>query len=138
MNQIWDLEELLMNLGSVRCKWVFKTKKDAQGQIERCKVRLVAKGYSYQEGIDYKETFLPVSIMDSFRVVMALVVHFDLGLHQMDVKTAFLNGDLSETMYMKQLDGFQEKGKKHHVCKLNKPIYGLKQASRQWYLKFDE
>ena len=137
-NQVWDLVELPANSRPVGCKWVFKTKKDAQGQIERYKARLVAKGYTQQEGIDYKETFSPVSTKDSFRVVMALVAHFDLELHQMDVKTAFLNGDLSESVYMRQPDGFQEKGKEHLVCKLKKSIYGLKQASRQWYLKFDE
>ena len=110
-NQVWDLVELPTNSRPVGCKWVFKTKRDAQGQIERYKVRLVAKGYTQQEGIDYKETFSSVSTKDSFQVVLTLVAHFDLELHQMDVKTTFLNGDLSEIMYMKQLDGFQEKGK---------------------------
>ena len=125
-NQEWDLVELPANSRSIRCKWVFKTKRDAQGQIERYKARLVAKSYTQQEGIDYKETLSPISTKDSFRVVMALVTHFDLEIHQMDVKTAFLNGDLSDSMYMKQLDGFQEKGKEHLVCKLKKFIYGLK------------
>ena len=69
---------------------------------------------------------------------MALVTHFDLELHQMDVKTTFLNGNLLEMIYMKQPDGFQEKGKEHLVCKLNTSIYRLKQASRQWYIKFDK
>ncbi|TQD94623.1 hypothetical protein C1H46_019868 [Malus baccata] len=72
------------------------------------------------------------------RVVMALVAYFDLELHQMDVKTDFLNGDLEECIYMKQPTKFIERGKENMVCKLNKSIYGLKQASRQWYLKFDQ
>ena len=105
--------------------------------MERYKARLVAKGYNQREGIDFKETFSPVSTKDSFRVVMALVAHFDLELHQMDVKTAFLNGDLFEDVYMDQPDDFVESGKRHMVCKLRKLIYELKQASRQWYLKFD-
>ena len=98
----------------------------------------MAKGYSQREGIDYKETFSPVSTKDSFRVVMALVAHFNLELHRMDVKTAFLNGDLTEDVYMIQPDGFVEKGRERLVCKPRKSIYGLKQASRQWYLKFDQ
>ena len=137
-NEVWDLVELPAGCKPISCKWVFKTKRDAQGNIERYKARLVAKGFTQREGIDYTETFSPVSTKDSFRIIMALVAHFDLELHQMDVKTAFLNGDLSETIYMSQPDGFQEKGKEHHVCRLKKSIYGLKQASRQWYLKFDE
>ncbi|PRQ31880.1 putative RNA-directed DNA polymerase [Rosa chinensis] len=120
------------------CKWVFKTKTDASGNIERYKARLVAKGFTQRQGIDYTETFLPVSSKDSLRVVMALVAHYNLELHQMDVKTAFLNGELVEDIYMMQPPGFVEKGKEHMVCKLRKSIYGLKQASRQWYLKFDE
>ncbi|KAL6325227.1 hypothetical protein AAG906_023072 [Vitis piasezkii] len=109
------------------CKWVFKTKRDSSGKIERYKARLVVKGYSQREGIDFKETFSPVSTKDSFRVIMAIVAHFDLELHQMDVKTAFLNGDLDEEVYMEQPIGFVEVGKEDLVCKLNKSIYGLKQ-----------
>ena len=121
----------------VGCKWVFKTKRDSSGQIERYKARLVVKGYCQIEVIDFKETFSLVSTNDSFRVIMAIVAHFDLELHQMDDKTAFLNGDLDEDVYMEQPPGFAEVGKEDLVCKLNKSIYGLKQASRQWYLKFD-
>ena len=114
----------------------FKTKKNSLGNIERYKARLVAKGFTQKEGIDYTETFSPVSKKDSFRVIMALVAHFDMELHQMDVKTAFLNGDLEEEVYMKQPEGFSSSNGENLVCKLKKSIYGLKQASRQWYLKF--
>ena len=118
------------------CKWVYKTKTDASGNIERYKARLVAKGFLQKEGIDYHDTFSPVSKKDSLRIIMALVAHFDLELHQMDVKTAFLNGELEEEVYMTQPEGFiLEKGNTL-VCKLKKSIYGLKQASRQWYMKF--
>jgi hypothetical protein len=79
-----------------------------------------------------------VAKKDSFRIVMALVAHYDLELHQMDVKTTFLNGDLQENVYMSQPKGFVVDGKEHMGCKLKKSIYGLKQASRQWHLKFDE
>jgi hypothetical protein len=88
----------------------------------------VAKGFTQKEGIDYHETFFPVSKNDSFRIIMVLVAHFDLELHQMDVKTTFLNGDLEEEVYMKQPEGFDDNSYK--VCKLKKSIYGLKQASR--------
>ena len=98
----------------------------------------MAKGYTQKEGIDYKETFSPVSKKDSLRIFMTFIAHFDLELHQMNVKTAFLNGALHEEVFMDQPEGFQNKGKEHIVCKLKKSIYGLKQASRQWYLKFHE
>ena len=132
-NQVWDLVELPKG-----CKWVFKTKHDSICNIERYKARLVAKGFTQKDGIDYKETFSPVSKKDSLRIIMALVAHYDLELHQMDVKTAFLNGNLEEEIYMDQPEGFSVKGKEHMVCKLKKSIYGLKQASRQWYLKFND
>ena len=100
------------------------------------KARLVAKGFTQKEGIDFKETFSPVSSKDSFRITLSLVAHFDLELHQMDVKTAFLNGDIEETIYMVQPENFMVEDPKNMVCKLKKSIYGLKQASRQWYYKF--
>jgi len=137
-NDVWELAELPKGYKPVGCKWVFKTKLDPKGNIERYKARLVAKGYTQKEGIDYQETFSPVSRKDSLRVLMALVAYFDLELHQMDVKTAFLNGDLHENVNMTQPEVFLSKGQEHLVCKLKKSIYGLKQASRQWYLKFDE
>ncbi|KAI5341456.1 hypothetical protein L3X38_020730 [Prunus dulcis] len=137
-NKVWELVQLPQGCRSIGCKWIFKTKKDSKGLIDRYKARLVAKGFTQQAGVDYNETFSPVSTKDSFRVMMALVAHFNLYLHQMDVKTAFLNGDLYEEIYMQQPEGFIQEGREDQVCKLRKSIYGLKQASRQWYLKFDE
>jgi hypothetical protein len=136
-NDIWDLVEIPKGAKTVSCKWIYKTKHDSKGNIERFKARLMAKGFTQREGIDYTETFSPVSSKDSFRIIMVFVTHYDLELHQMDVKTAFLNGNLQENVYMAQPLGFAV-GKKHMKCKLKKSLYGLKQASRQWYIKFDE
>jgi hypothetical protein len=137
-NRVWDLEEIPKKAKTVGCKWVCKIKYDSKGNIEKYKGRLVAKGYTQREGIDYNETFSPVSCKDSCRIIMALVAHYDLELHQIDVKMAFLNGDLYEDVYMTQPKGFVVKGKEHMGCRLRKSIYGLKQASRQWNLQFDE
>ena len=137
-NEVWDLVELPEGSKRVGCKWVFKTKRDSNGNIKKYKARLVAKGFTQRDGVDYKETFSPVSKKDSFRIIMALVAHYDLELHQMDVKTAFLNGNLEEEVYMTQPEGFSVEGKEGMVCKLKKLIYKLKQASRQWYLKFND
>ena len=137
-NDVWDLVSLPEGTKPIGCKWIFKTKRDSMGNLERYKARLVAKGFTQKEGIDFKETFSPVSTKDSFRTIMALVAHFDLELHQMDVKTAFLNGDIDETIYMKQPENFVSADSKEMVCKLKKSIYGLKQASRQWYYKFHQ
>lgn len=119
-------------------KWVLKIKRKADGTIEHYKARLVAKRYTQQEGIDYDETFSPVSKFNSIRLILAMVTGLDLKLHQMDVKTTFLNGKLDEEIYMQQSVGFVEKGQEDKVCHLQKSIYGLKQSSRQWYLRFHQ
>lgn len=98
---------------------------------------MVAKGFKQKPRVYFSETFSHVSLKDSLRVILAIVAHYDLELHQMDVKTTFLNRDLEEEIYMAQPEGFVANGEEQRVCKLKKSIYGLKQASRQWYLKFD-
>ena len=133
-NQVWELVHLPEGAKPISSKWVYKTKRNASGKVERFKARLVAKGFTQKKGIDYCETFSPVSRKESLRIIMALVAHYDLDLQQMDVKTAFLNGDLEEEIYMSQLEGFSDDNQK--VCRLRRSIYGLKQASRQWYIKF--
>ena len=99
-NDVWDLIELLEGVKPICCEWIFKTKKDSKGNIERCKACLVAKGFTKKKDIDYKKTFSLMSSKDSFRTIMALLANFDLELHQMDVKTTFLNDDIEETIYM--------------------------------------
>jgi hypothetical protein len=137
-NDVCDLVEISDGAKRVGCKWVYKIKYDSKGKIERFNVRLIAKVFAQREGIDYTKTLSHVFKKDSFRIMMALVAHYDLDLHQMDVKTAFLNGDLQENVYMAQPEGFAIEGKEHMWCRLKKFIYELKQVSRQWYLRFDE
>jgi hypothetical protein len=106
INRVWDLEEIPKGVKIVCCRWVYKMKCDSKGNIERFKERLMAKGFTQREGIDYTETFSPVSCKDSLKIIMALVAHYNLELHQMDVKTTFLNGDLLENIYITQPKGF--------------------------------
>ena len=134
-NHTWTLEPLPKNRQAIGSKWVFKMKRDSQGNVERFKARIVAKGYAQVEGIDYFETFAPVAKISSIRTLLALANIKEWIVHQMDVVSAFLNGDLLEEVYMTQPKGFI-KGK-NLVCKLHKSLYGLKQASRAWYQKID-
>ena len=97
-NKVWSVIKLPNGYRPIGCKWVFKTKCDAKGQVERYKTRLVAKGYSLRESINFKETFSPLSTKDSLCIIMFIVAHFDLELHQMDVRTTFLKGDLAENV----------------------------------------
>ncbi|KAK4369217.1 hypothetical protein RND71_013009 [Anisodus tanguticus] len=135
-NGVWDIIELPQGNKSISCKRIYKTKKDNHENIERFKPFFVAKSFSQKEKIDYQETFSPVSTKDAFRIIMTLMAHFDIELHPMNVKTFFLNRNLFEEIYMKQPDDFVESEKEHLMCKLKKSIYGQKQASRQWYLRF--
>ena len=136
-NDSYELVELPKGRKALRNKWVFKLKKDSDGKLLKYKARLVVKGFGQKKGIDFDEIFSPVVKMSSIRVVLSLTASLDLELEQLDVKTAFLHGDLNEEIYMSQPEGFEVKGKEHMVCKLKKSLYGLKQAPRQWYKKFD-
>ena len=135
---VWDLVELPRDRKAVGSKWVYKLKKNADGSVERYKARLVAQGFTQKFGIDYDETFCPVVRFESVRTVIALAVQNGLKLHQMDVATAFLNGELKEEVYMKQPDGFETEGQEHLVCRLKRSIYGLKQSSRCWNSVLDK
>ena len=108
-----------------------------EGNVITYKARLVAKGFRQKQGIDYDETFSPVAMLKSIRILLAIASHYDYEIWQMDVKTAFLNGYLSKDVYMIQPEGFTSHDSEK-VCKLQKSIYGLKQASRSWNICFDE
>src|SRR5436189_933923 len=135
-NQVWDLVDLPTGRKAIGNKWVLKIKRNSDGSIERYKARLVVKGYTQREGIDYEETFSPVVRFASLRAILAIVAKLDLELVQMDVKTAFLHGELDEEIFMDQPEGFRSEGQESKVCRLKRSIYGLKQSSRQWYLRF--
>uniref|UniRef100_A0A2N9JAR7 Reverse transcriptase Ty1/copia-type domain-containing protein n=1 Tax=Fagus sylvatica TaxID=28930 RepID=A0A2N9JAR7_FAGSY len=129
----WDLVPSPSNCNPVGCKWVFRVKRKADGSVDRFKARLVAKGYNQRPGLDYKETFSPVVKPATIRTIMTIAVMNGWELRQMDVNNAFLNGELTETIYMMQPSGFKDLSKPTHVCRLRKAIYGLKQAPRAWY-----
>ncbi|KAJ9541430.1 hypothetical protein OSB04_027936 [Centaurea solstitialis] len=137
-NQVWELTDLPQHCRAVGRKWVFKKKTDMDGNVHTFKARLVAKGFTQTHGIDYDETFSPVAMLKSIRILMAISAYFNYEIWQMDVKTAFLNGKLTEDVYMEQPEGFEDPKNPNKVCKLLKSIYGLKQASRSWNLHFDE
>ena len=136
-NNTYELVKLPKGRKALRNKWVYKLKKDGRGDLVKYKARLVVKGFGQKKGIDFDEIFSPVVKLSSIRIILGLATNQDLEIEQLDVKTAFLHGDLEEEIYMQQPEGFEEKRKEDLVCKLKKSLYGLKQAPRQWYKKFD-
>ena len=136
-NQTWDLVELPEGKNVTGRKWVFKLKHDENGEITHYKARLVAQGFTQEAGVDYDEVFAPVAKYDSIRSVLPIANQLDLEVHQMDVKTAFLQGDLDNEIYMKQPEGYIDKTQPNKVCKLRISIYRLIQSARCWNLTID-
>ena len=132
----WDLVPRPPGTNIIRSMWLYCHKFNADGTIKRHKSRLVANGKSQQLGIDCLETFSPVVKPASIRTVLHLALARSWPLRQLDVKNAFLHGDLEETVYMHQPPGFVDKSKPNHVCLLRRSIYGLKQAPQTWYTRF--
>ncbi|KAL8114038.1 hypothetical protein AgCh_021072 [Apium graveolens] len=137
-NQVWELVEPPKGIKPIGCKWIYKKKRGLDKKVKAWKARLVAKGCTQKEGIDYEETFSPVVMLKSICILLSIAAHLDYEIWQMDVKTAFINGSLEETIYMQQPKGFIKEGQEHLVCKLKRSIYGLKQASRDWNIRFDQ
>ncbi|GJW91224.1 retrotransposon protein, putative, ty1-copia subclass [Tanacetum coccineum] len=137
-NQVWCLVDLSPNCKIVRRKWLFKKKTDMDGIVYTYKARLVGKGFTQTYEVDYEETFSPVADIRAIRILIAIAAFYDYEIWQMDVRTAFLNGYLEEDIYMVQPKGFIDPKHPKKVCKFQKSIYGLKQASRSWNKRFDE
>ena len=135
-NDTWTLEKLPRGRNVVSSKWVFKSKTNPDGSLNRRKARLVARGFSQTAGVDYFETFAPVVRYESVRCALSLAAAHDMDIRQFDVKTAFLNGKLDEVVYMEQPEGFEDGTDR--VCKLNRSLYGLKQSPRNWNARFNE
>ena len=132
-NEVWKLVPRPKNRSVVGTKWVFRNKIDPDGIITRNKARLIAKGYSQQEGIDYDETYALVARLEAIRIFQAYDAHMKFKVFQMGVKSAFLNGELEEEVYVEQPLGFVDPRYPDYVYKLDKALYGLKQAPRAWY-----
>ncbi|KAJ4722910.1 Retrovirus-related Pol polyprotein from transposon TNT 1-94 [Melia azedarach] len=137
-NDTWELVSLPKGHKAIGVKWVYKAKQNSKGEIEQYKARLVAKGYCQRAGIDYDEVFAPVARLETVRLIISLAAQNKWKIHQMDVKSAFLNGVLEEEVYIQQLTGFEVKGQEDKVLKLRKALYGLKQAPRAWNSRIDK
>ncbi|GKC75827.1 retrotransposon protein, putative, ty1-copia subclass, partial [Tanacetum coccineum] len=137
-NMVWVLVNLPSGCKTVRSKWLFKKRTDMDGIVHVYKARLVAKGYTQLYGVDYEGMFSPVLDIRAIKHLISIAAYYDYEIWQMDVKTAFLNGYLDEDIYMVQPEGFVNLNHPRKVCKLQRSIYGLKQASRSWNKRFDE
>jgi hypothetical protein len=132
-NQVWELVDPPPGCKPIGTKWVWKNKEGDKGEVVRNKTRLAAQGFSQKEGIDYEVTFAPVARLEAIRILLAFSVAKGFKLHQMDVKSAFLNGVLVEEVHVRQPAGFESEKYPHRVYKLRKALYGLKQVPRAWY-----
>lgn len=137
-NRTWELVDRPQDRKVIGVKWVYRTKLNADGSINKHKARLVVKGYAQIFGVDYSDTFAPVARLDTIRILLAVAAQMNWKVYQLDVKSAFLNGVLHEEIYVEQPEGFVKNEEKDKVYLLKKAIYGLKQAPRAWYNKIDD
>jgi hypothetical protein len=137
-NQVWELVKRPKNYNVIGTKWVFRNKQDQDGMVVRNKERLVAKGYTQVEGLDFGETYAPVARLEAIRILLAYACAHNIKLYQMDVKSEFLNGYINELVYVEPPLGFEDDKKPNHVYKLKKALYGLKQAPKAWYERLRE
>ncbi|TQE03722.1 hypothetical protein C1H46_010696 [Malus baccata] len=136
-NDTWELTDLPPGGKTIGVKWVFKTKLNENGEVDKYKAWLVAKGYSQQYGIDFSEVFAPVARMDTIRMVISLAAQRSWEIYQLDVKSAFLHGAIDEEVFVEQPLGYEQKGSESKVYRLKKALYGLKQAPRAWYNRIE-
>jgi hypothetical protein len=134
-NRTWSLVPLPPDKKAISSRWVYKVKPGTAGNPTRYKARLVARGFEQKDGVDFLETFAPVVRWETIRVLIAIAVHLNWPIHQLDILTAFLNDILKEDVYMYQPLGFVTPGSEHLVCKLHKSLYGLKQSPQAWYAR---
>ena len=127
-NETWELVDLPTGCHPISLKWVYKVKRHERGAIVKHKARLVARGFVQREGIDFEEVFAPVARMELVHLLLALAAAKDWCVHHLDVKSAFLNGELAETVFVRQPLGFVVKEEEHRVLRLCKALYGLRQA----------
>ncbi|KAD2805945.1 hypothetical protein E3N88_39322 [Mikania micrantha] len=136
-NNTWELVEAPKAIKPTGVKWVFKTKLNEKGEVDKHNARLVVKGYAQRKGVDYNELYAPMARWDTVRSIVAVASQRNWEIFQLDVKSVFLNGELKETVYVEQPPGFIHKGEEHKVCKLKKALYGLKQAPRAWFKRIE-
>jgi hypothetical protein len=136
-NDVWDVVLRPVGKSVVTSRWLYKTKIATDGSVEKHKAHFVARGFSQIEGVNYDETFAPVARYTSIRTIIAIAAEMGWRIHQMDVKTAFLNGFIEEEVYIEQPQGFEVSDRETHMCLLRKALYGLKQAPRAWYSRID-
>ena len=137
-NNTWDLAELPVGAKAIGLKWIFKIKRNSDRSINKFKARLVAKGYVQQYGVDFEEVFAPVARLETIRLLISLAATNGWEIHHLDVKTAFLHGELKEIVYVSQPEGFEKKEHEKKVYRLNKALYGLRQAPRAWNNKLNQ
>ncbi|GKF95363.1 retrovirus-related pol polyprotein from transposon TNT 1-94 [Tanacetum coccineum] len=131
--EVWELVSCPYNVFLIKLKWIYKVKTDESGGVLKNKAQLVAQGFRQEDGINFKESFAPVARIEAIRIFVANVTHKNMKIYQMDVKTAFLNGELKEEVYVSQPEGLVDQDNPLHVYKLKKALYGLKQTPRAWY-----
>lgn len=136
-NDTWTLTDLPEGAKAIGVKWVFKTKMNELGEIDKHKARLVAKGYAQEYGVDYSEVFAPVAWLDTVRMVIALAAQKGWSIYQLDVKSDFLHGELNEEVFVEQPEEYVKKDEPHKVYRLKKALYGLKQAPRAWFSRIE-